>query len=46
MNEISSAAQSIGNPTFLLVERIFWLLLGVFFAFALLKAILRGFYKE
>ena len=34
---------SIGNPTALLVERIFWLGLGGFLTLALITSLLRGF---
>ena len=32
----------IGNPTFLLLERIFWVGLGGFFGFAIITSIQRG----
>ena len=32
----------IGNPTALLIERIFWLCLGGFFGLALISSIIRG----
>tara|TARA_Y100001968_G_C18794898_1_gene452934 strand:- start:187 stop:402 length:216 start_codon:yes stop_codon:yes gene_type:complete len=34
--------ESIGNPTALFVERIFWLGLGAFLGLALLTSLLRG----
>ena len=39
MNQLTDA---IGNPTALLVERIFWFGLGVFFGLALITSLLRG----
>ena len=40
MEQITDA---IGNPTALLVERIFWLGLGVFLGLAIITSLLRGF---
>ena len=40
MEQITNA---IGNPTSLLVERIFWLGLGGFLALAIITSLLRGF---
>ncbi len=34
----------IGNPTALLVERIFWLGLGAFLGLAIITSLLRGFF--
>ena len=42
MEQLSNA---IGNPTTLLIERIFWLALGGFLGLALITSVLRG-YKE
>ena len=36
----------IGNPTLLLIERIFWLVIGGFFGLALITSIIRGFIEE
>ena len=36
-------ADAIGNPTALLVERIFWLGLGCFLGLAIITSLLRGF---
>ena len=36
----------IGNPTSLLIERIFWLVIGGFFGLALITSIIRGFIEE
>ena len=34
--------EAIGNPTFLLIERIFWLVLGVFLGLAIITSLIRG----
>ena len=39
MEQVTNA---IGNPTALLIERIFWLGLGVFLVLALITSLLRG----
>ena len=39
MEQVTSA---IGNPTALLVERIFWLGLGAFLGLAIITSLLRG----
>jgi len=36
----------IGNPTSLLIERIFWLVIGGFFGLALITSIIRGLLEE
>ena len=36
----------IGNPTSLLIERIFWLVIGGFFGLALITSIIRGLIEE
>ena len=36
----------IGNPTSLLIERIFWLVIGGFFGLALITSITRGLVEE
>ena len=40
MEQITDA---VGNPTALLVERIFWLGLGVFLGLAIITSLIRGF---
>ena len=39
MEQISYA---VGNPTALLIERIFWLFLGVFLGLAIITSIIKG----
>ena len=39
---MEQVTDAIGNPTALLLERIFWLGLGGFFGLALITSILRG----
>ena len=36
----------IGNPTSLLIERIFWLVIGGFLGLALITSIIRGILEE
>ena len=36
----------IGNPTSLLIERIFWLVIGGFLGLALITSIIRGLIEE
>ena len=36
----------IGNPTLLLIERVFWLVIGGFFVLALLTSIISGLIEE
>ena len=40
---MEQVTDAIGNPTALLVERIFWLGLGGFLALAIITSLLRGF---
>tara|TARA_Y100001968_G_C18894694_1_gene497859 strand:- start:175 stop:387 length:213 start_codon:yes stop_codon:yes gene_type:complete len=40
MEQITDA---VGNPTALLIERIFWLGLGAFFGLAVITSLIRGF---
>ena len=39
---MEQVTHAIGNPTALLIERIFWLGLGVFLVLALITSLLRG----
>ncbi len=39
---MEQATDLIGNPTALLIERIFWLYLGVFLVLSLITSLLRG----
>ena len=38
---MESATGLIGNPLTLIIERIFWLSLGIFFGLALIKSVIR-----
>ena len=40
---MEQVTEAIGNPTALLVERIFWLGLGAFLVLAIITSLLRGF---
>tara|TARA_Y100001968_G_C18895336_1_gene498139 strand:+ start:246 stop:395 length:150 start_codon:yes stop_codon:yes gene_type:complete len=42
MDSISEISHPIGNPMLLLIERGFWLLLGIFLVFALGRAFFQG----
>ena len=39
---MENVTNAIGNPTALLIERIFWLALGGFFVLAVISSIIRG----
>ena len=39
---MEQATDVVGNPTVLLIERIFWLGLGVFLGIAIISSIIRG----
>ena len=42
LKKVEQMTEAIGNPTTLLIERIFWLMLGGFLGLALLTSFLRN----